>query len=59
MAAVLPLIYSLGFVLNLYTYNDNPSKESLYSIALVCFSFPVSLIFIFKGHEIAKKYVKP
>lgn len=59
MAALLPFVYSLGTVLNLYTYNSDDQQSAIYSIVLTFVCFLVSLVFLFKGHDIAKKFVKP
>lgn len=58
IAALFPLIYSLGFVLNLFTYVRNTTLDNFYSVALLAISIPITLIFLIKGHQLARRFIK-
>lgn len=59
MAAFLPCIYCLGTVLNLFTYDYAQAEHGFFSIILAGVSAIISVVFVLKGHDIAKKFVRP
>jgi uncharacterized protein YacL len=58
IAATFPFIYSIGYVVNLIIYRQNPTYNILFSIIMACISAVISFIFVFFGHSIVKSRVK-
>ena len=58
ISAIFPCVYSIGYVVNLFIYQQKPTYDILYSVIMAAISVFISIIFLLFGHSIIQKRVR-